>query len=322
MRIGVFGPSGSGKSMSSLRLAYGLTQDWNKIVVIDTENKSADLYSHLGSYSVITLEAPFNPEKYIEAITVAENAGMEVIIIDSITHEWAGQGGILELADTLGKDAKSSFTVWAKLTPRHNKFIERILQSKAHIICCGRSKQEYAINQTEKNGKTVNVPEKMGLKAVTREGFDYEMTLSFEIAITHLATSTKDRTGLFQDKPEAVITEEYGVRISDWNSSGAEPLPDYTALKRKMVDLLKEVAPGYNPPTDPTASRVYIFNLVKNYTGIDIKSNDDVQRVIDSLTLLASAAATGAMDNTVEMDGMQPEPTDELYTEPVDTVVI
>ena len=124
------------------------------------------------------------------------------VIIDSISHEWTGVGGILELADEKGKGSgKSSFNVWAELTPRHNRFIDAILQSPSHVICCGRSDTEWTINQVEKNGKTVNVPEKIGLKAVTRKGFEYEMTLAFELAINHAATSTKDRTGLFQDKP-------------------------------------------------------------------------------------------------------------------------
>lgn len=88
IKLALEGCSGSGKSMSSLLLAFGMTNDWTKIAVIDTENGSADLYAHLGQYNVLTLQAPFTPEKYIEAITVCENAEMEVIIIDSISHCW------------------------------------------------------------------------------------------------------------------------------------------------------------------------------------------------------------------------------------------
>lgn len=149
LKIGLFGPAGSGKTMSSLRLARGMAE-WEKIAVIDTENGSADLYSHLGPYNTMYLEPPYSPERYIEAITECLNAGMEVIIIDSITHEWAGPGGILELADELGKGSKNSFSVWSKLTPRHNKFIDSILQADAHVIACGRSKQDYVMNEVEK----------------------------------------------------------------------------------------------------------------------------------------------------------------------------
>jgi hypothetical protein len=234
LRIGLFGPSGAGKTMSSLKLAFGITGDWTKVAIIDTENGSADLYSQLGDYQVLTIKAPYAPEKYIEAIDACERAGMEAIVVDSITHEWSGVGGILEIADELSKASKNSFTVWAKLTPRHNKFIDRILQSSAHVICCGRSKQEYVLNQVEKSGRTVNVPEKVGMKAMTRDGFDYEMTISFDIAINHYATTSKDRTGQFMDKPEFIISEQTGTEIITWNQSGAVPEVDPDEQRREI----------------------------------------------------------------------------------------
>jgi AAA domain len=94
IKMALQGPSGSGKTMSALLIAFGLCGEWNKIAVIDTENHSADLYAHLGGYNELSVSSPFTPEKYIEAITVCENAGIEVIIIDSISHEWEGIGGI------------------------------------------------------------------------------------------------------------------------------------------------------------------------------------------------------------------------------------
>jgi len=87
LRLNISAPSGAGKTMSALRMAYGLCGEWSKVVVIDTENGSASLYSHLGDFNTIDLIPPFTPEKYIQAIEVSEAAGMEVIIIDSTTHE-------------------------------------------------------------------------------------------------------------------------------------------------------------------------------------------------------------------------------------------
>ena len=137
IKMGLQGPSGSGKTMSALLIAYGMTGDWNKIAVIDTENHSSDLYAHLGDFQVLALSQPFSPENYSKAITVCEEAGIEVIIIDSISHEWEGKGGILDIH---GAMIGNSFTNWAKVTPRHNSFVQKILQSPCHVIATIRLK--------------------------------------------------------------------------------------------------------------------------------------------------------------------------------------
>src|SRR5258705_13405542 len=97
IKVGLQGSSGSGKSYSALLLAYGLCGSWGKIIVIDSENNSAHLYSHLGAYKVLGISSPFSPEKYMEAIDLAVSSGFEVVIIDSISHEWEGAGGILDI---------------------------------------------------------------------------------------------------------------------------------------------------------------------------------------------------------------------------------
>jgi len=181
IKMALQGPSGAGKTYSSLLIAYGLCNDWTKIAVIDTENHSSELYSHLGKYNVLHVEEPFTPERYIEAIKLCEQGGMEVIIIDSITHEW------MSILETHSKMTGNSYTNWSKLTPRHNAFVNYILQSPIHIIGTIRSKQEYVLS--EKNGK--QVPEKVGLKGVTRDGMDYEFTLVFEIDIKNNALAGK-----------------------------------------------------------------------------------------------------------------------------------
>jgi hypothetical protein len=206
--MGLQGPSGSGKTYSALLLAYGLVKDWDKIAVIDSENHSADLYAHLGDYSVIAITPPFSPEKYIEAIALCEAAGMEVIINDSISHEWEGQGGIIDVHSNM---VGNSFTNWSRVTPRHNAFVNKILQSPGHIIATIRSKQDYILS--EKKGKMI--PEKIGLKGVTRDGMDYEFTIVLDLDLKHNATASKDRTGLFMDKPQFVITEATGQLVKE-----------------------------------------------------------------------------------------------------------
>lgn len=239
IRMGLQGPSGSGKTMGALLIAFGLTGDWTKIAVIDTENNSADLYAHLGNYYVLNLNTPFSPERYIEAVGVCEASGIEVIIIDSISHEWEGSGGILETHSNM---AGNSFTNWAKLTPRHNQFINVMLSSKCHIIGTIRSKQDYVL--TEKNGKMV--PEKVGLKGVQREGMDYELTLVLEIDIKQNTSATKDRTGLFMNKPEFRISSKIGEQILSWCRNGVDATAVQKLItKSKDVKTLREIFNSY-----------------------------------------------------------------------------
>jgi hypothetical protein len=206
------GPSGSGKTYSSLLLAHGLCNDWNRIAVVDTENHSAELYANLGEYKVLNLSTPFTPEKYIEAIEICERAGMEVVIIDSLTHEWEN------LLEYHGSLQGNSFTNWNKVTPRHNQFVQKLLQSTVHIIATIRTKQDYVLS--EKNGKMV--PEKVGLKSVQRDGLDYEFTLCFDLDVKNHAVASKDRTGLFYGRPEQKLTEKTGEMILTWCNIGRD----------------------------------------------------------------------------------------------------
>lgn len=214
LRLGLSGASGFGKTKSALLLAYGMTQDWSKIAVIDTENSSASLYSDLGSYKVLDLQAPYSPERYIQAIELCEKSGIEVIIIDSASHEWNGSGGCLEIHEKLG----GRFQDWANVTPRHQAFINKILQSTCHIITTTRRKMDYSLD-IGSNGKTKVV--KHGTKEITRDGFEYELTINFELVNdNHLAKASKDRTGLFMNKPEFLITPQTGKVILDWCNAG------------------------------------------------------------------------------------------------------
>lgn len=210
IKLALQGCSGSGKTYSALLLAYGLTNDWTKIAVIDSENGSADLYAHLGNYNVLPLQDNFTPETYIEAIKICENAGIEVIIIDSISQCWEY---LLEYHANL---QGNSFTNWQKITPRINSFMQKVLQSNSHVICTMRCKQDYVLS--DKNGKMV--PEKVGLKAVFRDGIDYEFTIVFDINMKHQTIASKDRTNLFISKPDFIITPTTGHIILDWCNDG------------------------------------------------------------------------------------------------------
>jgi hypothetical protein len=235
IKLELQGPSGSGKTMGALLTAYGICGDWSKIAVVDTENHSADLYAHIGAYNVLSLSAPFTPEKYIQALEVCEKAGMEVIIIDSVTHEWEN---LLEYHSSL---QGNSFTNWNKITPRHNDFVQKILQSPCHIISTVRTKQDYVLQ--EKNGKMI--PEKVGLKSVQRDWSDYAITLVFDLDINNQSTSSKDRTGLFFGKPEFKLSVETGKLIKDWCNSGEEISVDDVSLRINDCKSIKELLELY-----------------------------------------------------------------------------
>lgn len=244
IKMALQGPSGSGKTMSAILIAQGLTNgNLSKVAVVDSENGSANLYSHLGKYNVLALDNPHSPERYIEAIEVCEKAGMEVVILDSISHCWYF---LLEYHSSL---AGNSFTNWNKVTPRQKAFIDKILQSDVHIICTMRVKQDYVLS--EKNGKIV--PEKIGLKAIQRDEINYEFTILFELNNNHLATSSKDRTLLFEGKPQFVITAQTGKKILEWCNntmtirelqikvSECNTMKELTTLYNENIDLSKTI---------------------------------------------------------------------------------
>lgn len=235
IKMALQGPSGSGKSMSAILLAQGITNgNLSKVALIDSENGSGNLYAHLGSYNVLNLEAPHSPERYIEAIEVCEKAGMEVIIIDSISHAWD------YLIDYHSSLPGNSFTNWAKITPRQKAFVDKILQCNAHVICTMRVKQDYVLS--EKNGKMV--PEKVGLKAIQRDEISYEFTIVFDIDSKHFAVASKDRTLLFEGKPQFLINASTGSKILHWCNSTLT----VAQLQQKIVECmtLKELTDLYH----------------------------------------------------------------------------
>jgi len=210
LKLGVSGPSGSGKTYSSILLAKGLMGgSLEKVVLLDTENGSGDLYSQLGDYSVLPFAPPFEPQRYVKAIEYCIAEGFECIIIDSTTHEWQS------CLDIHAKIPGNSFAAWAKVTPMHDAFVNAILQAKCHIICCMRRKQDYSMEKNDK-GKIEIV--KVGLKEIQRDGFEYELTANFSIEMNHTATMSKDRTGLFPPDLPFVINEDTGKKIREWNS--------------------------------------------------------------------------------------------------------
>ncbi len=224
LRLLLTGPSGSGKTWGALQIAKGLG---GRTMVIDTEEGSSDLYEHLHDFDVIDLRPPFTPERYIEAITAAEEAGYEVIIVDSVTHCWSGSGGCLELLEDVAKAQfrGNTWSAFSVITPRWRAFVDKLLRSPAHVICSGRSKTETA--QVDDHGKKKVA--KLGMKLEARDGLEFEFTTVLDLIHDgHYATVSKDRTGLFAGDPKP-INVQTGERIAEW-LSGGKPLEDQTVI--------------------------------------------------------------------------------------------
>lgn len=234
-RVLISGAAGSGKTIAALELASALG---SRVAVIDTENGSAALYSDKYKFEMLNLQPPYPPEDFVQAIKVAENSGFDVIVVDGITPEWSGTGGCLDLHTKLG----GRFQDWAKITPRHRSFIQKILECSTHIICTCRSKQGYAMDEQSKKVT------KLGMAPEQRDGLDYEMTLVFNIINqTHLAEATKDRTGLFDGK-QFLISKNTGLEILEWLNSGTpakSPAPTITDVRNLLISAGVKSIPDF-----------------------------------------------------------------------------
>ena len=227
LRLGITGTAGSGKTYGALLVAKGLG---GRTVLIDTENGSGDLYASQFDYDVGSILAPYEIKKYLQAIYDAENAGYDTIIIDSLSHAWAGTGGLLDLQGQItdASYSKNSYAAWRKVTPWHNKLIEMMLNSPCHIIATMRSKTEYIQTENEKGKKEIV---KVGLAPVQREGMDYEFTTVFDLSQNHTVTVSKDRTSLF-DGQVFKLSEETGEILKTWLDSGVDA--KFTAQKNHV----------------------------------------------------------------------------------------
>ena len=239
LRLLLTGPSNSGKTWGAILIAKGLG---GRCVVIDTEQGSSDIYDSLHDFDVIDLKPPFTPESYINAIQAAEEAGYEVIVVDSISHEWSGKGGCLELVDEVAraKFKGNTWSAYSEITPRHRAFVDAMLRSSAHIIATGRAKTETA--QVEENGRKKVV--KLGMKTETRDGVEYEFTIVLDLVHDgHFATVSKDRTNLFNTDPKP-ISVETGKRLAAWLAAGHElaPAPVHSAAYARARDAITAAA--------------------------------------------------------------------------------
>ena len=305
IKVSIAGPAGSGKTMSSLLMAYGLTKAefpslsdeeiWEKICLIDTENGSGSLYvgkqvgaTTIGAYNTIDLTPPYEPGVFVDAIHIAENHNMNVIIIDSLSHAWAGVGGALDQQGAIAARSGNSWTAWRSVTPQHNKLVDAMLQSPCHLIANMRAKMEYQQTTGDDGKKKVKA---VGMGVVMREGIEYEFTVSFMLDYDHMANSTKDRTGIFDGK-YFVIDPNTGKQMYQWLSSGAapapkpvnvsEPAPAPAADSNEQLQKAIDAVDALIKPLVTAENRAEITAKIKSIIGMaNYKKCTDVDKLRD-----------------------------------------
>lgn len=217
LKLALTGVSNSGKTLSSLKIATGMGA--KKIALIDSENESSEVYADQYSFEILDIKPPYTITKYNAALDLAQKERFDVTICDSISHAWAGDGGLLmqkEQLDSRG-GKQNGYTNWAPISKEHEAFKSKILNFNGHLICTMRSKQDYIL-QANENGKLT--PQKVGLAPIQRDGMEYEFTIVFDLDTNHYATVSKDRTSLFDSKPPFIPSEATGLSLMEWLNTG------------------------------------------------------------------------------------------------------
>lgn len=279
LRLAIAGPSGSGKTMGSLKLAKGLG---GKVVLIDTERGSGDLYADLMEYDVITLVPPFKPDVLIEALNMCEAAGYDVIIVDSLSHFWADEGGLLDQADKMESAGKNRFTLWAEITPQHRRLVNALLNSPKHIIATMRSKQSYEMEKDAKTGK--NTVKKLGLAPVQREGMEYEFTVFFDVDSMHNSRASKDRTNMFGNEI-FMMDQAVGKRLLTWLNQGTV---DIRGVKRDVIFQMKERL-EISMPNEAHEIATFVKIAIVNLTGVEWKE-ENLEIILEKLVAITDKA--------------------------------
>ena len=274
VKLALMGASGSGKTYGALKLATGMAEELEKtlgrkikILCGNTERSRGVYYADQFDYDIVNLDKPYTPEKYIEFIEFAVEEGYDILILDSTSPEWEGEGGCLEIHTNLG----GKYQDWAKVTPRHEKFLKAIEGSPIHIIATMRGKDQYDLEKDD-NGK-LSV-KKLGVGAKQREGFEYEFTATFLIdQKSHVAEAQKDNTGIFDGQVGTVLDESYGRKIVQWANGGEAP-SSQTMFKVRPQEIIEEEQRHFENMMD-TIKR-YAMSL--NDKGEMDKYNDIVAR--------------------------------------------
>lgn len=226
LRLAIAGPSGSGKTYTSLAIATALG---GRIALVDTEHGSASKYADLFDFDVLNLDAPFHPDRFVDAIRAAQAAGYQVLILDSLSHAWSGPGGVLEMKEQFAKLRQyNDYTAWGPAGDLQNRLVQAIVRSDLHVIATMRSKTSYAMDEVIEDGKKRTKVTKQGMAPIQRDGFEYEFDVFIDMDIDNNAIVTKTRcpelNGRVFKKPGADVAEI----LSAWLKGQPAPEPPPT----------------------------------------------------------------------------------------------
>lgn len=233
--IQLSGVSGGGKTYSALLLAYGLAGgDAKKIIGIDTENRRMSLNANIlpngEKFRTIDFYAPFSPDRYIQAIEAAIKAGAEVIVIDSVTHEWEGPGGCQEIA------AATKFPDWKRAKAEHKRFMTYMLQAPAHIIACTRAREKTDFTDTKN-------PIKLGIQPIQEQNFSFEATVSLMMHDQGKRQDVLKCPAELQHilgRGQGYIGVQEGVALKAW-VDGATPVdPELEKAKGNLLNVTEQ----------------------------------------------------------------------------------
>lgn len=230
-RIALTGPAGSGKTYTALMLAFGLGE---RVAVIDTERGSASKYVGRNGWRFQTMRpTSFAPLSLVEHLGKAAGAGLDVVVVDSLSHYWMGVDGMLEQVDRRSKANKFA-SGWKDVGPEEKRMLDAILAFPGHVVVTLRVKTEYVL-ETSDNGK--QVPRRVGLKPVQRDGIEHEFDLVGDLDLSNNLTVSKSRIegvgiGAVYPHPGVELAQEIDAFLSE----GAE-VPPVSAYRDRAIEL-------------------------------------------------------------------------------------
>lgn len=219
-RVALTGPTGAGKTWTALEWAERFAQG-GTVAVIDTERDSARRYAHRFAFSVWAWNAPYRPDA-LARVLVDHAAAYDVMVVDSLSHFWEGEGGTLDMVDAAAARSRSgnSYTAWRDVTPVQRALIDTLVGLPCHLIVTMRARMEYAA-ETDDRGKIV--PKRIGLAPVQRHGVEYEFDVVGELDLLHTLTFSKARCDTLDGRTFARgRTAEAADELRDWLGDGAQ----------------------------------------------------------------------------------------------------